>query len=55
MNHIVGIIAMAFGFIAMAIGNYDGAYLCFGYAFILWCVLAVYELYEHIKKKKRKK
>ena len=55
MNHIIGIMAMTFGFIGMAIGNYAGAYLCFGYAFVLWCVLAVYELYEHIKKDKCKK
>lgn len=36
MDHIIGIIAMIFGFIGMAIKNYAGAFCCFGFAFILW-------------------
>ena len=43
MVHIIGIMAMIFGFISMAIQNYCGAYCCFGYAFILWVVLAICE------------
>ncbi len=43
MNHIIGIMAMVSGFISMAIKNYVGAVACFGYAFILWCLLAIYE------------
>lgn len=41
MNHAIGIMAMIYGFIAMYIQNYAGAYYLFGFAFILWCVLAV--------------
>lgn len=41
MTHIIGIMAMAFGFISMLIENYSGAYGCFGYAFILWVILAI--------------
>ena len=51
MAHIIGIMAMIFGFISMAIQNYCGAYCCFGYAFILWVVLAIYE-YKHAHQKK---
>ncbi len=41
MTHIIGIMAMIFGFISMAIQNYAGAYCCFGFAFILWVVFAL--------------
>lgn len=49
MNHIIGIMAMFFGFVAMVIKNYEGAYCCFGFAFILWCVLAICEYVENKK------
>lgn len=41
MNHLIGILAMVFGFISMLIQNYAGAYGCFGFAFILWVVMAI--------------
>ena len=41
MEHIIGIIAMIGGFVSMIINNTGGAYCCFGFAFILWCVMAV--------------
>ena len=41
MEHIIGIMAMFFGFVSMLIHNYAGAYGCFGYAFILWVVMAI--------------
>ena len=43
LKHIIGIMAMAFGFVGIAIDNTGGATLCFGYAFILWIVLAISE------------
>ena len=49
MNHIVGILAMIFGFVAMAMENYAGAYCCFGFAFVLLCVLAICEYVENRK------
>lgn len=48
MNHIIGIMAMVFGFISLAINNISGAYGCFGFAFILWVVLAIYEYAEFV-------
>lgn len=51
MNHIVGIIAMLFGFLTITMKNYPASFICFGFAFILWDVAAIDEL---IKKKKRK-
>ena len=42
-EHIIGIMAMIFGFIAMGIKNYAGAHCLFGFAFILWCVIAIFE------------
>ena len=40
---------MALSFVAIAIGNISGAVCGFGYAFILWCILAVDE-YRKSKK-----
>ena len=51
-DHLIGIMAMIMGFIAIAIKNYAGAYVCFGFAFILWCVLAIYE-YRNSKKESK--
>lgn len=45
-EHLVGIIAMFCGFIALSIENLGGAYYCFGYAFILWCLLTIQKLKE---------
>lgn len=39
--YIVGIIAMIGGFIALSINNIGGAVCCFGYALILWTLLAI--------------
>ena len=38
MTNGIGIMAMVFGFIGMAIEHYGGATSCFLFAFILWCV-----------------
>ena len=51
MNHIIGIMAMIGGFISLSINNYSGVYGCFGYAFILWVILAIYEYAEYRKNK----
>ena len=53
MAHIIGIMAMISGFISITIQNYGGAYCCFGYAFILWVVLAIYE-YKHTRTPKER-
>ncbi len=50
MNHIIGIMAMVFGFISLAINNISGAYGCFGFAFILWVVMAI-DTYKQPKKR----
>ena len=52
MNYIIGIMAMMFGFIAIFIDNFGGAFACFFFAFILWCFLAYDEYIEYRKKKK---
>lgn len=39
--YLVGLIAMLCGFTSLAMGNVDGAYVCFGFMFILWCVVAL--------------
>ena len=49
MNHVVGIIAMLFGFFAMTIKNYSASFVCFGFAFVLWVVVAIHELIERKK------
>ena len=53
MAHIIGIMAMIGGFVSLSINNYSGAYGCFGYAFILWVVLAIYE-YKHTRTPKER-
>lgn len=50
INYIIGIMAMIGGFVSYVIGNPVGVYSCFGYAFILWCVMAVFEYEENRKK-----
>lgn len=50
MNHVIGIMAMIFGFIGMALERYGGATFCFFFAFLLWCFLAVDE-YKEWKKR----
>lgn len=53
MAHIIGIMAMIFGVISIAIQNYDGACVCFGFAFILWVILAIYEyIHTHTPKER---
>lgn len=52
MYHIIGIIAMIFGFISLVIKNYDSAIVLFGFALILWCVIAIYEYIENRKHEK---
>ena len=44
---------MIFGFISLAIKNYDSAFVIFGFALILWCVIAIYDYIEYKKKNKR--
>ena len=51
MNYLIGIMAMIGGFISYVIDNPVGVYGCFGYAFILWCVMAVFEYKESRKTK----
>ena len=51
LNYIIGIMAMIGGFVSYVIDNPVGVYGCFGYAFILWCVMAVFEYRESRKKK----
>jgi hypothetical protein len=51
MAYIIGIMSMIGGFISLSINNYSGAYSCFGYAFILWIVLAIKEYVEYRKNK----
>ena len=51
MENVIGIMAMIYGFIALHMANIPAAYCCFGFAFILWCVSAVYE-YINAKKAK---
>lgn len=46
MNYIIGIIAMIGGFVSLIINNLVGAYCCFGFAFILWCVMTVASRYD---------
>ena len=41
MTDIIGVIAMVGGFLSMLGQNYVGAYCCFGYAFILWVIVAI--------------
>ena len=43
LEYIVGLMAMVFGFVSLVIDNCAGAYYCFGFAFILWCVLSIQE------------
>lgn len=43
-EHLIGIIAMLGGFIAIGIQNYAGASCCFLFAFILWIVIAIDEM-----------
>ena len=43
LHYLIGIMDMIFGFWGMLIENYEAAYCCFGYAFVLWCVMAVFE------------
>lgn len=43
INYIIGILAMVGGFISLLIDNVAGACCCFGFSFILWCVMAVEE------------
>ena len=43
IEYFIGILAMIFGFIGMAIKNYAGAICCFGFAFVLWVVITIYE------------
>lgn len=45
---------MTAGLLAMSTKNYDGAFILFGYALILWCVLAIYEYKEYRKAEKDK-
>ena len=54
MAHLIGIMCMTAGLLAMSIKNYDGAFILFGYALILWCVLAIYEYKEYRKAEKDK-
>lgn len=54
MTHIIGAMAMIFGFVSMAIQNYGGACVCFGFAFILWVVLAIHE-YRHTRTSKERR
>ncbi len=51
INYIIGILAMIGGFVSYVIGNPVGVYGCFGYAFILWCVMGVFEYRECRKNK----
>lgn len=52
MNHIIGLIAMIFGFIGFAIDHIDAAHLCFGFAFLLWCAVAI-DAYLDYRKRER--
>lgn len=52
MNHIIGLMAMIFGFISFAIDHIDAAHLCFGFAFLLWCAVAIDAYVDYRKKKK---
>lgn len=55
MKHIIGLMAMIFGFIGFAIHNIDAAHLCFGFAFILWCAVVIEEYLKYSKRKKLEK
>jgi hypothetical protein len=44
--YITGIIAMLGGFTSLAMGNVDGAYVCFGFMFILWCLIAIFDYHD---------
>lgn len=48
-EYLLGLTAMFFGFIALSIENLGGAYCCFGYAFILWCLLTIQKFKEVYK------
>lgn len=53
MHHIIGIMAMIFGFIGLIRGNNEAASICFGYALILWYLVALCEYAKYKKKNKR--
>lgn len=50
MSYAIGIMAMIFGFIGLIKEDDGASYICFGYAFILWCTMAIYEYVKNNRK-----